>query len=741
MSLNTALWFAENGFHVFPLAANSKVPTSFMTGFFDKATRDEEQIKKWWLDPILETERDFNVGISTTKFREDKALLVVDVDQRPEKNGAATLVKLELSGLEFPPTFTQITPSGGKHFVYWVDTPVKQTAGALGEGIDTRSYHGYIAGWGSVINGKQYGIDGGAPRHVAQAPDWLLKRFAIAAEREKPAQKILPGVDPDRALKRAIEHAEARQWESSAGSRNSDGFKYACELKDFGITQAEAVEILSDFWACEPPLTGAELEAIVKNAWHYGHGPVGELAAEALFPADEVAAAMEKEEKLQDGSYLEDMNKRYAFVSAEGTHFILDEARDEDGQAKIEFWSEATFKSIHFNRRVTPDGKKTQTVAESWLAWKRRRQYQGVRFAPRRKLDARFYNLWKGFRVEPLDPNHPSVTAKQRAGFERWKEHLVENVAKGNKDDAKWITAYFAHLVQKPWQKPLTTMVMKGAKGTGKNSIVDSVGELIGPDHFITTADSRYLTSNFNGHLESCLMLCLDEAFWSGDKSSEGKLKALTTAPRILIERKGREPHNAKNYLRIIVLGNEDWVVPASEDERRYAVFEMGEGRKQDLKYFGEMADAFKDHGAGRLLLHYLDTFDLSQVNINQIPNTQGLQNQKIASLGPFHEWWFNSLKEGHILGTNGNDEWPEQQYKSDFRQAFERYCSTRKIHSRIPNESWQGRALTKIAPSVVTRKVRDSSEGARNAYAFPPVATLRAEWDQAMRTTTEWGP
>src|SRR5262249_45615909 len=131
----------------------------------------------------------------------------------------------------------------------------------------------------------------------------------------------------------------------------------------------------------------------------------------------------------------------------------------------------------------------------------------------------------------------------------------------------------------------------KGAKGTGKNSLVEQgIGRILGP-HFMATADRRFLVGNFNGHLENLLGLALDEAFWSGDKQAEGILKSLITSNVHTIEHKGKEAYSVANLVRIFILGNESWVVPASHDERRYAVFDVGDRNKQDTKFFTQMRE------------------------------------------------------------------------------------------------------------------------------------------------------
>lgn len=152
--LDQALYLAEKGFHVFPLRPNSKLPA--IDDFPNKATVDPKKIKTYWMDPVLGTEKPYNIGISTSRYNGSQALVVVDVDNKEKKKGDEELLKLELQGLDFIETTTQVTPTGGKHLIYRSEKPVKQGSNVLSNGLDIRSKGGYIVGPGSTIDGKSY---------------------------------------------------------------------------------------------------------------------------------------------------------------------------------------------------------------------------------------------------------------------------------------------------------------------------------------------------------------------------------------------------------------------------------------------------------------------------------------------------------------------------------------------------------------------------------------------------------
>lgn len=724
----SALNLASRGFHVFPLVANSKLP--LIEDYPTLATTDREQIRKWWLDPVLDIEQPHNVGISTTRFGDDEALVVVDVDNKGKKNGNEEIIRLELEGKDFPGTFTQKTPTGGLHLVYRHKTPVKQGTDVLGRGLDIRSRGGYVVAAGSCIDGAYYTSIFGP---VSAAPQWIVGACGVAPEKKTEAQPLPLSVDEKRAVKRATHYLE-KEAPLAVEGENGDQNTYltACRVKDFGVSEAVAFELLASVWnpQNQPPWSFDELKTKVRNAYKYGVDVPGVASPEAQFkPALEPDTSNPQ-------SYLQVMNQEYALIYMEGNHFILHETVDEKGLPRRVYLTEASFKR-RFSPYTVQQGKgAARTFAELWLDWKGRREYAGVCFAPEREPRFNYYNLWRGFTSKPVP--YSEATEPQRRGFDLFREHLEKNVCRGDAALAKWLTGYFAHLVQKPYERPLTTLVFRGRKGTGKNSLVDRVGALLGPTHYLVAHNARYLTSNFNGHMDSCLLLVLDEAFWSGDKTAEGQLKGISTAPTILIERKGKEPYQVDNLMRVVVIGNEDWLVPASTDERRYAVFDMGEGHMQNGKFFEEMR-VLLDAGGNSVLLHYLSTFDISSVNVNVAPVTEALTDQKISSLNPFHQWWFDCLTDGRIVGSDFGGSWQVELDKDRFRSAFRRYCKERQISSRIPEDRILGKLLKSCLPSVVSDQKRREGEEMVNVYRLPELEQARAEWQGFIGGPVSW--
>src|SRR5262249_24159576 len=160
---------------------------------------------------------------------------------------------------------------------------------------------------------------------------------------------------------------------------------------------------------------------------------------------------------------------------------------------------------------------------------------------------------------------------------------------------------------------------------------------------------------NFNAHLWTCAYLFADEAFWAGDKQGEAVLKGLITERPLPLVKKGVDIIMAVNRVKLAMSSNAYWVVPASHDERRYAVsdissrYSMGTAPEEDRKqYFGAIQRELARGGAAAML------YDLLQMNLGdwhprEIPTTPGLLRQKKESLRGHHQWFEPLLQSGTL--------------------------------------------------------------------------------------------
>lgn len=712
----SALALASVGFWVFPIAPGRKSPP-LEFGWQGSATRDSTEILRAWREQPAA-----NIGISTSKFGASEALIVIDVDCKEGRVGNEELLRLEFEGCEFPDTYVQTTPTGGRHLVFRADQAVRQGVSVLGRNLDIRSAGGYIVGAGSTIDGRYYQ---GTRHAVAPAPAWLIARLT-GGDRviHTPALTAPVAVDTQAAAEQVKAYLAVAPLAIQGQGGDETTYKVAAGCKDFGVPEDITLQLMAAHWneRCQPPWPADELREKVAHAYRYGKHPVGSRSPEAAFAGVVVTPPA------QSRGPIDQINSEYAYIVTSGNQSILFETTDEYGLPKVEWFSLETFHGKLASQVITDGNGTTTPLTKVWVKSPRRRSYEGVVFSPERPVDARFYNLWKGFMCD-------GAATGQHPGVQRFLEHAYENVCNRDSRLYTWLIDYFAHLIQKPWEKPLVALVFRGGKGVGKNALIERIGALLG-GHFLLTSNRRFLTGNFNSHLERVLLFALDEAFWSGDHAAEGILKDLVTGSRLVIERKGFEPYTISNKVRVAIIGNEKWLVPTSADERRFAVFDVGDGKKQHTKYFQTMREDL-EQGGYPYLLTYLRTHSIS-TDQNIAPYSAALQDQKIHSLDIVHQWWYDCLTSGCVPGYHV-DTWPEWIGTEELRAAFRYYVRQRNVNSRIPGDSLFTRMLKEASPSITP--TRRSIEGKQaRVFSLKPLMVHRKEWDTFIGQPTLWG-
>lgn len=562
-------------------------------------------------------------------------------------------------------------------------------------------------------------------------------------------------LNQQRAVERAVSFLDDAEGAVEGEGGDHRTYVVACRLKDYGVAQDVAFALLASKWnnKCSPPWPLDELERKVRNAYEYGIEPIGESAPERDFDrvgTQDVGSTshsegngkaangvMDELEATASRSPVLSMNEHYAFVQVGGGHRILWETQDEAGRDTVIHLSEQTFHRMHAAKGIMI-GKTTRKVSQVWMEHPERRTFdRGIVFMPGHSAPPGYYNHWRGWPRGELGENE-KVRPEWRAAVDRWLEHIHENIVEGNDDYFRWLVSWFAQIVQRPDVCSPVALALRGGRGTGKNSVMLPIQRLLG-SYAVLTSNRRYLTSNFNSHLERCLLLVLDEAYWSGDKAAEGTLKDLITGGTHVIEHKGKEPYTVANLTRVALLSNEDWVVPAGHDERRYAVFELGTGRKQDRAYFQAMMDGFNAHGGGgyRLLMRELRAWDC--VDTTAAPATRALGRQKLQSLPAEAAWWFTCLSEETIAGFDF-DGWPEEIEFKILHESFVRWAKREgfRFFGRHTPSSFS-RKLREFCSEIQMTRPRRNNEKRKRHISLPELEVCKTRFEDFIGHPVEW--
>jgi hypothetical protein len=372
-----------------------------------------------------------------------------------------------------------------------------------------------------------------------------------------------------------------------------------------------------------------------------------------------------------------------------------------------------------------PDGKET-SVGSWWLNHPRRRQYDQVVFSPGEGVVPKSsYNLWRGFAVDP-----------QPGDWSLYQDHIFENICSGDGDLLIYLLAWMAQGIQHPEVKPEVAIVLRSEeRGTGKSFFARYYRKLFG-QHGIELSNSQHLTGRFNEHLEDCCVLVINEALWAGSQTGEAVLKTLITEDTLAIEPKGFSVRFARNYLRVIMTSNAEWVVPAGFDERRFLMLDVGTAHTQDISYFKAIAEQM-DNGGLAAMLYELRHWNYSGIELRCAPKTAALTRQKILSLEPRERWLFDKLHEGRLL--TGDIGWCPEVDKSALAANFaeslrrSRGCDVRSSQTEL------GAFLVRVfGPKLLDCRPKVGDSRVRR-WLFPELAECRALFEARLGARYDW--
>lgn len=416
------------------------------------------------------------------------------------------------------------------------------------------------------------------------------------------------------------------------------------------------------------------------------------------------------------------INRDYAFIITGGKPAILHEKKHMDGSTDVEYWSVDAFRQFFSNQMIT-SGRNQVPAGDYWLRHADRRTYKGLIFEPGKER-AEHYNLWRGFSFEPDQSGDWSIL----------KEHLIENVCQEDEELFKWVFGWFAEIVQHPDQKSGTSLTLRGEQGTGKTIVGELFGRLFSR-HYTLIDQERYLFGNFNSHMASTILLHSDEGFWGGDPRHVGKLKSLVTSNTQRIEQKGKDSLEVNSYLRLLITSNEDWVVPAAFEERRFAVVDVGTGRQQDRPYFIAMREQLKNGGYGALLYDLMH-FDLTSVDMGNLPETLALTQQKEISMDPIQTYWFTCLQQGNTLLMQKTG-WQAVVKTQELHEDCIRYLN-QLGYRRMPHLNAFFRKIRELVPADSMQRKLIGAER-QSAVTLPTLTEARLHFDKVMRVNHEW--
>ncbi len=176
-------------------------------------------------------------------------------------------------------------------------------------------------------------------------------------------------------------------------------------------------------------------------------------------------------------------------------------------------------------------------------------------------------------------------------------DHMLHAMCGGDEELRHYLLGWMADSLWNPGPSE-TAIVLRGPQGAGKSMWAKNFMQFHAP-HGITLNRPDQLTGPFNRHLHNKSVVFADEAFFAGNRQDAASLKTLITDDEIMITPKGVDGFAARKGFRVIIASNDEHVIRAESDDRRFLVLNVDAGEQNDHKaYFGPMVEEWRT-GAG----------------------------------------------------------------------------------------------------------------------------------------------
>ena len=195
---------------------------------------------------------------------------------------------------------------------------------------------------------------------------------------------------------------------------------------------------------------------------------------------------------------------------------------------------------------------------------------------------------------------------------------LVRELCGGVDEHAMYFHHFIAQMFQDPEHKPPVAIIFKGKQGTGKNMILDALGNMINKTHYVTSSDpDDFYGSHAEGYYRK-ILVNLNEAEGKTTFNFEGQMKSMITEDTMTINPKNVRPTTVKNVARTIITTNK--ATPVSIDvrskDRRYVAYQTTDVYlNKSAKFWSQLYAHFRKPEFMSALYQWFMAFDVKDYN------------------------------------------------------------------------------------------------------------------------------
>ena len=360
---------------------------------------------------------------------------------------------------------------------------------------------------------------------------------------------------------------------------------------------------------------------------------------------------------------------------------------------ELECWQTHGFSKLIATIKYKNERCETVPLFDDWIQDPERREYFRFVFDPLYDGDEN-YNLFTGFNINTVI----AVDEREQEYIDSFINH-VKYLVRNDKQSYEYILNYCAHLIQKPQERPDVAILLNGVQGTGKDTLINFLEEIIGKKYVKRTSKVDEVFGNFNVGIKNKFIIQLSEMDGLNGLKYEQRIKDLITTNRVSINEKNMGQYDIENYARLFFCSNAINPIQINMGNRRFFAVETAtEGEKKPLKYFIDLNKSIKNPDVIENVYSYLMTKDISNFEPRQIPETTKMRILKEHSVHPIYFY----LRDNY---TTNDTLIPTRLFISRFRE----YCITEQYNVNVINARSNKSLLLNMGDAVsYTNRVVD---------------------------------
>ena len=292
------------------------------------------------------------------------------------------------------------------------------------------------------------------------------------------------------------------------------------------------------------------------------------------------------------------------------------------------------------------EGKKTK-LFDDWLEDETARTFRKVVYVPYSNhipadIPDDVFNTATPFTFEYVPKEERNQTALPL--FTELVAGLSEDV-----DGREYTIDYFAHMIQKPTERPEIMLLFKSHGGAGKDTLTKTITKILGSAHCETVDDMGLLFGQFNSCIANKLFITMNEVDGKQGGTYIEKLKNRLTAEEMSITFKGKDPYSQVNIFRSVCYSNNSNPIPIeSGSARRLHANQVPADSRLSPEFFTKYYNCLDDEHWINSLASELCDFDLTQFNVRRPPKSRSLASKIQDKIHPLHKFLQDICEGNH---------------------------------------------------------------------------------------------